>query len=150
MVDGETFIVREIPGRLASVWLPNAAMSESKGTRKSFPIIVLSSLAVLVLAYFAGKYYKDRLRVRLDDTLESLLTVEKSIQINSNARVAIGYGSCLDIVAPASHLITQHNSPPQDPSHHGIINTEQELLESFAFYYKFGAAAEYVVYMLHS
>lgn len=123
-------------------------MSESKGNKKSFPIITLLSIAVLTSAYFANKYYKDRLRERLDGTLESLLTVERSVHINPNARVAIGYGSCLDIVAPASHLITLHHSPPLDPSHHGIINTQQELLESFAFYYKFGAAAEYVLFTL--
>lgn len=115
---------------------------KSRGPGKTVPVLALLSFCVLISAYYAGKYYRDRLREKLDETLVSLLKIEDSIEINSNARVAIGYGSCFDIIAPASDMITSHAVPPQDPSHHASINELKDLEESFALYFKHGAAAE--------
>lgn len=119
-------------------------MAQAKGSGKTLPIIVILSFVVVLSAYYFDKYHKNILRQRLDATLESLLEVERSIQINEDARIAVGYGSCLDIVTHSSNLITDSFNPPNEPTHHGIINSQDELIESFAFYYKFGAAAEYV------
>lgn len=107
-------------------------------------ILGLFSFLVLLCAYLYKKHHDDLMRSKLDDTLTSLLQVEKSFSINTNAKVAIGYGSCVDVVSSARTVITSHSEPPAHVRHFDVISNEEELLQSFAYFYVRGAAAECV------
>lgn len=118
-------------------------MSSHKAT-----ILGLFSFLVLLCALLYKKHHDDVIRGRLDDTLTSLLHVEKSFTINTDARVAVGYGSCVDVVSSAKNLITNHYEPPSQVRHFDVISNEEELLQSFAYFYVRGAAAEYVLFYI--
>ena len=63
--------------------------------------------------------------------------------MSPNVLVAVGYGACLDIFVDASDLIRQEE-PPQVPRHASQLKTKKDLLETFAYFFNHGAAAEYV------
>lgn len=102
----------------------------------------LFSCLVLLTAFLYKKQQDDLLHARLDETLRSLLLVEKSFAVNSGAKVAIGYGSCTDLVSSARHVITAHHEPPAVPDHFDVIANIDQLLRTFAYFYVRGAAAE--------
>ena len=78
---------------------------------------------------------------RINNVLSSLLKQEKSASCCKNVRVAVGYGACLDIFMDAKDLIG-NLQPPKVPQHANQIQTKTELLETFAYFFSHGAAAE--------
>ena len=78
---------------------------------------------------------------RIDNVLKSLLKQEKHAFVTPNIRVVVGYGACLDLFVDAKDLLSQY-TPPDVTSHSSQIRTESELLESFAYFFSHGAAAE--------
>ena len=115
-------------------------MSSPDSLRTS--LLALFSVLVLLSALWYKKQQDDAVQERLQHTLSSLLQVEKSFSVNAAARVAVGYGSCVDVVSSASVLLTSRWQPPQHLSHHDVIADEQQLLQSFAYFFARGAAAE--------
>lgn len=102
----------------------------------------LVSLAILVLLYLP--YQQRSFEADLDRILHGLL-VEESFRKtdHSRHRVAIGFGSCLDIFADGVELLDQLHVPhPEIAAHRDIITSEATLAESFAYYFQYGAAAE--------
>jgi ADP-dependent glucokinase len=61
--------------------------------------------------------------------------------VSPNVRVAVGYGACIDIFVNAADLLG-NEPPPKTPSHASQINTKKDLLETFAYFFSHGAAAE--------
>jgi ADP-dependent glucokinase len=108
--------------------------------RASF--LAVFSLLVLLTALLYKKHHDDQIHARLDHTLNSLLQVEDSFSINNEAKVALGYGSCVDIVSSARNVITSHWEPPDEMQSFAMISNEDELIQSFAYFYTRGAAAE--------
>ena len=68
---------------------------------------------------------------------------EQKAIVSPNVVVAVGYGACLDIFVDASDLLGKE-TPPILPSHASEIKTKKDLLETFAYFFSHGAAAEYV------
>lgn len=104
--------------------------------------MALFSLLVLVSALLYKKHHDDLIHARLDHTLNSLLQVEDSFSINREAKVALGYGSCVDIVSSGRDVITSYWEPPKEMRSFPMISNEDELIQSFAYFYTRGAAAE--------
>lgn len=107
-------------------------------------VLCLFSFLVLLCAFLYKKHHDDASRSKLDETLSSLLRVEQSLGVNANAKIAIGYGSCIDVVSSARDLLTQRFGPPAHIHHYDVISSEEELLQTFAYFFMRGAAAEYV------
>lgn len=78
----------------------------------------------------------------IDDTLKSMLSIEGRVAINKDLSIAVGFGSCLDIVVSSKDLISDRYQPPDALTYHENIRTQQELNEVFAYFFAEGAAAE--------
>ncbi|CAG2176366.1 unnamed protein product, partial [Oppiella nova] len=100
------------------------------------------SVIVLLTAYWYDLSREDDLLVRLELTHESLLHIEESVSVNPKTKIAIGFGSCVDVIAQTRDVLLDRYSPPKAAKHYEIIETRDELLEVFAYYFQFGAAAE--------
>lgn len=97
-----------------------------------------------VLIVLAAIYYRntdDILQKRLLTLLHGLERLENKYVITRRPKVAIGYGVCTDVFIDAKHLLRYSNEIGR-PEHFDEINTELELLKSFAYYFRHGAAAE--------
>lgn len=98
------------------------------------------SLLFLVLAvYFPSQRYQ----ADLDRILHGLLQEEEFPSRNQQNRVAIGFGSCLDIFTDGLELLKRAEiQPPKTPVHHNIISSTDKLAETFAFFFEHGSASE--------
>lgn len=97
-----------------------------------------------VLAILAGLYYRnseDILQKRLSALLHGLERIENKHSITNRPKIAVGYGICTDTYVDAKHLL-HYSDKIGLPEHFDEINTEEELLKSFAYYFRHGAAAE--------
>lgn len=115
----------------------------SKSLKLSFGALL--SLICVLMAYWYEWHIEDDLRVRVELTLESLLDIEDSVSVDPKTKIAIGFGSCVDIIAQSRDVIIDKYSSPLKPKHYDMITTREELLEVFAYFFQFGAAAEYVL-----
>ncbi|CAK9815247.1 ADP-dependent glucokinase [Anthophora plagiata] len=100
---------------------------------------VFTVLIVLVAIYYRNS--ENVLQKRLQALVHGLEKLESKHVITSRAKVAIGYGVCTDVYINAKELLNYSESIGQ-PQHFDEINTELELLKSFAYYFRHGAAAE--------
>lgn len=99
----------------------------------------LTFFVVLVAFYY--KRTDEDLKNRLTSILNGLEKLETKHTISAKPKVAIGYGACTDVFIDAKYLL--HYSPSiGEPEHFNEIKTEKELLKSFAYYFRHGAAAE--------
>lgn len=76
--------------------------------------------------------------------LNGLLELEAGNFVASGVhkpRVAVGYGACLDLFVNATDLLDKY-SLPGVPEHFDEIQNDEQFLQSFAYYFKHGAAAE--------
>lgn len=112
----------------------------SKSLKLSFGALL--SLIFVLIAYWYESSIDHNLRLRIELTLESLLNIEESVSVNPKTKIAIGFGSCLDIIVQSRDVIIDTFSAPLQPKHYEMITTREQLLEVFAYYFQFGAAAE--------
>ena len=100
-----------------------------------------SLLLLLLLAYVPIQ--QGRFRADLDVVLSGLLKEEAFREVNGHNKVAVGFGSCLDVFVDALSLFRELDvSPPAAPVHHDVIGSSRELAETFAYFFEYGAAAE--------
>lgn len=108
-------------------------------------LTVLSVFAALFAIIYQG--YLASLDLRsLTEILRNLNQLEFEIAV-SKPRVAIGYGSCSDLYVKAVDFLNfteslQHSLEQTTPFNVDDITTEDEFLQSFAYYFQRGAAAE--------
>ncbi|XP_046750171.1 ADP-dependent glucokinase isoform X2 [Diprion similis] len=100
------------------------------------------SILVIVLAIYYRKS-DNTLQKRLIAVLEGLERVETKHDGLPRPKVAIGYGICTDVYIDAKYLL-KYSNDIGFPEHFDEITTEEELLKSFAYYFRHGAAAEFV------
>ncbi|XP_078413411.1 ADP-dependent glucokinase isoform X2 [Cetorhinus maximus] len=63
--------------------------------------------------------------------------------VTSTAMYSGGFGGCLDIVADGVALLKKAGiKPSKNPVHHNFITSEEQLAESFAYFFPPGAASE--------
>ncbi|XP_014225330.1 ADP-dependent glucokinase [Trichogramma pretiosum] len=100
---------------------------------------IFSVLIVLAALYFRNS--SDILQKRLHSVLKALEQLENKYAVNPRPKVAIGYGICTDIYIEASNIL-EYSEDVGEPQHFNELNTKDELLKSFAYYFRHGAAAE--------
>ncbi|KAL4715811.1 hypothetical protein ACJJTC_006390 [Scirpophaga incertulas] len=102
---------------------------------------VLSFCVLFYAVYFRDN---DKSDTRLSQVKDHLLFLE-NINIvaigNQQPKVAIGYGACRDIFVNATSLLN-FNELNGNPEHFNEISNKEELLKSFVYFFKHGAAAE--------
>lgn len=96
---------------------------------------------VIVLAAIYYRNHENVLQKRLLTLLHGLEKLENKHVITRKPKVAIGYGVCTDVFIDARYLL-KYSDEVGRPEHFDEINTELELLKSFAYYFRHGAAAE--------
>ncbi|XP_078046764.1 ADP-dependent glucokinase [Augochlora pura] len=100
---------------------------------------VVTLLTVLVAVYYRNT--ENVLQKRLLTLIHGLERLEQKHVITSKPKVAIGYGVCTDVFVYADQLL-QFSEEVGQPEHFDEIITELELLKSFAYYFRHGAATE--------
>lgn len=105
-------------------------------------ILTASSLFVLVVTFIAVFYRntEDELHLRLKNVLSGLITIDRKHEVRF-PNVAVGYGACKDIVFQATDVIS-YESFENDVISRQFIGSYNDLLNSFAYYFSQGAAAE--------
>lgn len=106
----------------------------------------LCSLLAIFVAYIYNKQYvEDVLTERLYTVTEGLLKVEQKYTAQSRVspKVAVGFGACKDLFTDGLKLLKRLNEEHTDrPRHHNSIANTEQLLRTFSFFFRHGAAAE--------
>ncbi|XP_067844816.1 ADP-dependent glucokinase [Heptranchias perlo] len=104
---------------------------------------VAFSFCAVFAAYWYGQHVGNELDTRLETVLSSLLKAERKVDLDRRPRVAVGFGGCLDIVVDGVALLKKAGiKPSKNPVHHNYITSEEQLAESFAYFFPPGAASE--------
>ena len=102
-------------------------------------------LAITVLvtffAVFVKRNYDEELRTKMELVLKSLLNHEESSKVAPKTRIAIGYGACKDIFVDGKDLL-ENDVPPELPEHFLQIESYEQMLKMYAYFFRHGAAAE--------
>ena len=99
------------------------------------------SILFVLLASFLGR--RDVFVADLDTILRGPLREERFRNVNSENRVAVGFGSCEDVFVDGLGLLRELGvGPPEIPRHHDVISSPEQLAEGFAYFFEYGAAAE--------
>ncbi|XP_003739255.1 ADP-dependent glucokinase [Galendromus occidentalis] len=96
---------------------------------------------VLVVALWMNRSDENQTQHRLQLILQGLLKTETELQVEPSLKIAVGFGACLDVIVPSRHVF-RNLKAPERPRNHDVLNTHDELLETFTYYFKHGAAAE--------
>ncbi len=101
---------------------------------------------ITIIIFFSAIYFphwKINFQADLKSVLDGLLYQERRYEVNKGSKVAVGFGSCWDIVTRGVEVMTVANvaSPPY-PEHYNTISTMDELARTFAYFFQNGAAAE--------
>jgi len=103
---------------------------------------ILSFLIVL-LALCYRKDVKVIAPADLDTILQNLLKAEQVATLHSIPKVAVGFGSCIDVVADGLSVLDKFEAvSPDVPEHHESLSNYDEFLKTFAYFYEHGAAGE--------
>lgn len=100
----------------------------------------LTTIIIIIVAIYY-RQNEDDLRPRLLAVLQGLEKLENKHEIKVRPKVAIGYGACADVYINAQNLL-HYSALNGQPQHFDEINNYEELLKSFAYYFRHGAAAE--------
>ena len=107
---------------------------------------LLSAILILLLVaiYYKEDAYKADLDIILDGLLQQELRHGVQQQQTRGPRVAVGFGSCKDVIALDGMLVLDRAglSPPSSPRHHNKLATDDHVAETFAYFLQHGAAAE--------
>lgn len=107
------------------------------------------SIVVVLLAILYKKNNDEVLRERLQSVLTGLLQAEKQglqAETGRERRVAVGFGACLDVFGSAVEVLEKAGAQASDePDHFNHIKDLDEVEKVFAYFFRHGAAAEYVV-----
>ena len=111
----------------------NAAMKTIAG--------VLSVLFVIVAVVYRRGV--DVETGRMTAVLNGLLKAEQEAALTSQLRVAVGFGSCVDMIGSGLDILGRVGAlPPDNPKHYDSLQDMDELRQIFAYFFRHGAAAE--------
>lgn len=100
----------------------------------------------LAFIFFIFAYIRyDNTQEDLNKILKGLLKIEESARIGNGLRVAVGFGSCEDLIVSSSTLLERLGGDvPNEIKHHHLIHNTDEFLQMFTYFFRHGAAAEWV------
>lgn len=99
------------------------------------------SVLLIVIAILYRRQVDEELKDRLNSILEGLVNVEKECSVDIRPKVAVGYGACKDLFINAKELLKYYDVA-QNPEHSNDLNSIEELLKTYAYFFRHGAAAE--------
>ena len=103
---------------------------------------VLVSISLVLVAIYLS-YRKNHFQADLRSILDGLLYQERRYNVNKENRVAVGFGSCWDVVSNGVDVMkTMGMVPPENTQHFDTISNAEELSRSFAYFFQKGAAGE--------
>ncbi|KAK3580766.1 hypothetical protein CHS0354_023055 [Potamilus streckersoni] len=107
-------------------------------------VLSLLSIIIALIAFLYKKHTDDRLRQKLDHVLSGLLQAEKKATPTvPQIKIAIGFGGCLDYVLDALEFAKKFNlTAPDEPEHYDSVESKEQLSKLFAYFFRYGAAAE--------
>ncbi|ESO10811.1 hypothetical protein HELRODRAFT_167310 [Helobdella robusta] len=83
--------------------------------------------------------------VQLKFILENLLRIENDVQKKEETKVAVGIGSCIDVILPALKVMDKLRATQkwEEPSqvNHAHIGSIEDFYETFAYFFARGASA---------
>lgn len=107
--------------------------------------VVKAGTFISILVVFVSLFYRrqvdDVLKGRLNSILEGLVEVEQQYSVNARPRVAVGYGACNDLFIDGKELL-KYDAAAEKPEHFNDISSIEELLKTYAYFFRHGAAAE--------
>lgn len=99
------------------------------------------SVLFVIIALFYRRQVDDVLKDRLNSILEGLVKVEKQCSVDTRPKVAVGYGACNDLFIDGKELL-KYDAVAENPEHFNDISSTEELLKTYAYFFRHGAAAE--------
>ena len=104
----------------------------------------ISSLIPLLVAALAYFYLRNKSKDgRVERVYKGLLREERSVNVSKDFRIAVGFGSCMDIIVDGLPLLKKLGyTPPEQPTHHELIQNDEQLSQTFVYFLREGAAAE--------
>lgn len=115
----------------------------TKETMSFFMKFSIGSILASFIVFIAYLYYQYQINSNsptLESTLIGLLREEQSVSVDTGTKVAIGFGSCQDIIVQSREVVL--DSPPEIPEHFYSLSNKEEFLKVLAYFYSHGAAAE--------
>ena len=110
-------------------------------TMASVAKAIASTVLLLLLATLP--YVKVSFKGDLQKVLNGLLYQEGRYLVGNGRRVAVGFGSCWDLVTDGVKLLDASRiSPPVTPEHYDVVSNSDDLANIFAYFFESGAAAE--------
>jgi len=102
---------------------------------------LLSFLAfIAAFVYYRGIQKETE---RVTTVLNGLLKAEQEVSLASHLRVAVGFGSCVDMIGPGLAILERVGAvSPDKPQHYDSLQNVDELQQIFAYFFRHGAAAE--------
>jgi len=102
---------------------------------------VLSVLVIIAaVVYRRGVEWETE---RMTAVLNGLLKAEQEVALAHQLRVAVGFGSCVDMIGSWLDILGRIGAvPPDRPKHYDSLHDMNELQQIFAYFFQHGAAAE--------
>jgi len=102
---------------------------------------VLSVLFLIVAVFYRRGIEMEQ--GRMTAVLNGLLKAEQEASLANQLRVAVGFGSCVDMIGPGLDILGRVGAvPPDQPEHYDSLQNMDELQRIFAYFFRHGAAAE--------
>jgi len=99
-----------------------------------------------VLVFIAAFVYHRGVQMeteRMTAVLNGLLKTEEEASLANQLRVAVGFGSCVDMIGPGLDILERIGAvPPDRTEHYNSLQSVDELQRIFAYFFRNGAAAE--------
>lgn len=113
---------------------------------KLHPALATLASVVLVLSYLYGGYWlvsvTDEGEFDVPTVLASLLEAEAAAEPRREARVAVAFGGCRDILASSADVLRQLGANcPDSVNNVNELRDVADLENTFAYYFKNGASA---------
>lgn len=101
---------------------------------------LVSSAIILLAAYIYYPYRNNRVDLKV--VLSGLLQAEAMVQVSPETKIAVGFGSCLDVVGNGLHVLEKLGDlVPDTPENFKEIHNMNELTKTFAYFFMHGASA---------
>lgn len=124
----------------------------NRGAMVSIKVVSFMTTCTVCVAFFSvilQAYLESAQLSKVTALVSELTKLEHNIQRRKHPRIAVGYGSCSDLYVGATILNFSKIDNTRDQGFLvGDITNENELLQSFAYFFNNGAAAEYIKYLI--
>ena len=121
------------------------------GFAVGFAVSVLFSFVVYVFYHREWRSDTDYELPVLQSVLNGLLEVESRAQVRQDAKVAVGFGSCLDILGNGLEVLSKLGAtPPSDPENFNTLQSLNEFEKTFAYFFHAWSLCRVNIYKLYS